>query len=126
MVFRSDDLTFMREVQESHMQDTGYRMVYGATRNAFGEPVETWTAEANALTCGIEMKAGNEQDKETMTTVNYDAVLRLPIDTTIEPKDHFKLTKQYGEAVTNIEYEIVSPLQRGPSGIRILLRKVEL
>jgi hypothetical protein len=125
-MFTSKELSDMRTAQDNHMMDEGYRMVYGATRNSFGEPVETWTAEANALTCGIEMKAGNEQDKETMTTVNYDAVLRLSIDTTIEPKDHFKLTKQYGEAVTNIEYEIVSPLQRGPSGIRILLRKVEL
>lgn len=125
-MFSVNELADMRIAQDAHMMDEGYRMVYSRTLNDFGEPVETWTAETSPLKCGIEMKSGSETDKQTMTIVDYDAVLRLQIGTVIEPKDHFKLTKQFGEDIADIEYGIVSPIQRGPSGIRILLNRIEL
>jgi hypothetical protein len=114
----------MRKVQEDHMQDTGYRLVHSRSFNSMNEPIDTWTAEASSTKCGIEMKSGDETDKETMTLIHYDAILRLPIDKAIDPIDRFRLTSQNGETITSIDYEIVSPVQRGPSGSRILLKKV--
>lgn len=123
-MFTSSQLEMMRTAQEDHMQDTGYRMVHSRTYNSLHEAVEGWTVSTTPTACGIEMKSGGETNKETMTLIQYDAILRLPINTVIDFKDRFRLTKQNGEAITAIDYEIVSPVQRGPSCIRLLLKKV--
>jgi hypothetical protein len=124
-MFDSPALAFMRTVQEAHMQDTGYRLVYSRTYNEVHESVDTWTASPTATACGIEMRSGSEKNRDDMTLIQYDAILRLPITTTIDFKDRFRLTKMYGESIAPIDYEIVSPIQRGPSGIRLLLKKVQ-
>jgi hypothetical protein len=125
-MFSATDLTKTRSTQDAHMMDTCKRLVYGRTFNSFNEPIEAWTAATTAIICGLDMKAGNEIDKTTMTIVEYDAILRLPIATIVDPKDRIQITKRFGESITAIDYEIVSPIQRGPSGVRVLLRKVEI
>ena len=107
------------------MMDEGYRMVRSVAANGYNEQIETFTQASTATECGLEMKAGNETDKDTMTLIEYDAILRLPIDTTIDYKDRFKVTKRHGESITALTFELVSPIQRGPSGLRVLLRRVE-
>lgn len=125
-MFDSTELSKMRDTQELYMQDTGRRLVYSRTINDFGEPIASYTASTATTACGLEMKSGEETDKSTMTLVKYDAILRLPITTIIDPKDHWRIEKRYGENITAQEYEIVSPIQRGPSGIRVLLKRVEV
>lgn len=126
MMFDANELADMRTAQTAHMMDTCKRHVYSRTFDSFGDPVEAWTASSTSTACGLDMKAGNEVDKTTMTTVNYDAILRLPIATILDPKDRIEITKRFGESITPVIYQIVSPIQRGPSGIRVLLRKVEI
>lgn len=125
MMFDANELADMRSAQQAHMMDTGYRMARSVTANAYNEPIESFTQAATATVCGLEMKSGAEKDKETMTLIEYDAILRLPITFTIDYKDRFKVTKRYGESITALTFEVVSPVQRGPSGLRVLLRKVE-
>ena len=124
-MFDANELADMRTAQTAHMMDTGYRMTRSVTANAYNEPIESFTQAATATVCGLEMKSGAEKDKETMTLIEYDAILRLPITFVIDYKDRFKVTKRYGESITALTFEVVSPVQRGASGLRVLLRKVE-
>jgi hypothetical protein len=125
-MFTTQELTKMRTAQDNHMMDTGRRLVQSRSYdNDYNEPDDSFTPAGSTIKCGLEMKAGNEMDKETMILVQYDAVLRLPIGTTVTPLDRWRIEKRHGESITSIDYQIVSPIQRGPSGLRVLLRKVE-
>ena len=125
-MFTSNELANFRDAQSSHMMDTGYRLVRSVTANGYNEQIEAFTQAQVSTMCGLEMKAGNETDKDTMTLIEYDAILRLPITFTIDYKDRFKVTKRHGENITALTFEIVSPVQRGASGLRVLLRRVEV
>lgn len=124
-MFTSSELSNFRDAQSRHMMDTGFRMVRSVSANGYNEQIEVFTQAQVSTACGLEMKAGNEIDKTTMTLIEYDAILRLPITFTIDYKDRFKVTKRFNENITALTFEVVSPIQRGPSGIRVLLRRVE-
>ena len=70
------------------------------------------------------MRSGIERHLTDKTLLEYDATIRLPIASTPDPIDRIKITKRFGEDTTDIVFEIVGPIQRGPSGIRLLLKKV--
>lgn len=125
-MFTADDLADMRAAQEAVMMDTAIRQVYSRTYDSYGAPVETWTDATTSLICGLDMRPGSERHGSEMSTVEYEVTMRLPITTVIDPKDRLKVTHRFGEAITNIVYKIEAPIQRGPSGIRLLLRRVEV
>lgn len=121
-MLNSSDLTFMRSVQAASLLDTGYRLVYTeGSADSFGKLAVTYPPEASSTPCGLEMKSGEERDRDTMTLVQYDAILRLPITFTIDVRDRFQVTKRQGESITPLTFELRSPPQRGVSGIRVLL-----
>src|SRR5574343_530641 len=124
MDFSASELADMRTAQDAHMMDTCLIGVRSVSYNSFGEPIETFT-NGSALDCGLDMRPGSERHGENMTQVTYDATLRLPIATVINVLDRVTITHRFGEAVTNIIYRVESPVQRGPSGVRVLLRKVD-
>lgn len=124
--FTGSELAKMREEQESYMQDTAVIQDHArGSADAYGHQSETWTDRASSTVCGVEMKSGSEKDLTDKTLVNYDAIIRLPIGTDIDFKDRIKITKRFSETITAIVYEIVSPIQRGPSGLRILAKRTE-
>lgn len=123
-MFTTVEITEMRNTQIDYMMDECKREVYSASEDSYNDTNKTWTVEATGRVCGLEMKSGNEIDKTTMTLVQYDAILRLPVNTNIDVKDKVLITKRHGENVTNIEYMVVSPPQRGVSAVRVLLKKV--
>jgi len=87
--------------------------------------VETF-ADGADLVCGLDMRPGSERHTAEMTVINYDATIRLPIASTPSTKDRVKVTKRFGEALAAaLVYNIVGPIQRGPSGVRLLLKKIE-
>jgi hypothetical protein len=127
MDFSADELANFRTAQDGHMMDTVIRQVYSRTYNTFNEPIEAWTDQAGAIDCGLDMRPGAERHTQSMTTLEYDATLRLPIATIIDAKDRIKVTHRFGEALsTALIYRIEGPIQRGPSGIRVLLRRVDV
>lgn len=128
MPFPLGDITRMQAAQELHMHDTCHRLAYSKTVDDYNSPVETWTENATDIPCGIDQQAGSENLGAGNVTVTYDAVVRLPISQADvwDVKDRLLLTKRFGVAVTNIAYWVASPIQRGPSGLRMLLRKVDL
>ena len=126
MPFPTGDLTRMQATQELHMSDTCHRSVYSSTTDEYGQAVDAWTENSTDIPCGVEQQSGNENMSPDKTVVTYDAVARLPIAQAEvwSTKDRLILTKRFGEAITSIVYGIVAPVQRGPSGIRLLLQKV--
>jgi hypothetical protein len=125
-MFTSSDLAWMRSAQTGHMQDTCCRQVFSRTFTA-GEEVPTYTDAAASTECGLDMRPGAERHGNQMTTLEYDATIRLPIATTIDPKDRIKITERFGETLaTALVFEVVAPIQRGPSGIRLMVKRVDV
>lgn len=127
MTITAAELAWMRTAQTSHMNDTAYLQVYSEAANTFGEMVPTYTESATATTCGLDMRPGSERHDPEKTVLEYDATMRLPITAAPNPRDRYRVTARFGEALaTPLVFEVQSPIQRGPSGIRVLLRKVEV
>lgn len=128
MPFPTGDLTRMQAAQQLHMHDVCHRLVYTRTYDDYGAPVEVWTENTTDIPCGLDSRPGSESHNPTGVAVIYDATVRLPISQADvwDVKDRLLLTQRFGSAVTNITYWIASPVQRGPSGIRLLLKKVVL
>lgn len=124
-MFTELDLANMRTAQDEHMLDKCVILSYTAgTLNEYNEsdaPVETVSGE---IVCGLDMRPSSERHNSDMTLITYDATLRLPIATAVKETDRIRVTKRFGETITPLTYEIVSPMQRGPSGIRLMLRKI--
>jgi hypothetical protein len=126
-IFNAADLVRMRATQVAHMQDECVIGRFSITPNSMNEQVRTITYELTPTTCGLDMRTGIERHSAQFTTLTYDASVRLPITVTVDKKDQIKITKRFGETLAvPLIYEIVGPIQRGPSGIRLLLKKVEL
>ena len=126
MDFTADELTFMRDAQTGHMLDTGYLQAYSESFNSFGEPAKVYTESGTSTDCGLDMRPGIERHLADKTTTTYDATVRLPITATPSVRDRIRITARFGEALaTPLIFDILAPIQRGPSGIRLLLRKIE-
>ena len=124
-MFTAADLQNMRDAQHEHMQDQCSILAYTAgTANEYNEQDAPTYPVQSLSSCGVEMMAGTEKWGATMTPITYDATLRLPINTTVKETDRIEVTSRYAEYPSSLTFEIVSPIQRGPSGIRLLLRKV--
>lgn len=94
--------------------------------NTYNEPIEVWTESSTDIPCGLEQKQGEEAGRDKDTVVSYDATIRLPLTVTFDERDKIKITERFGESITAITYSIASPAQRGPSGIRYRLKKIDL
>jgi hypothetical protein len=124
--FSATELSRMRSTQESAMMDYGAVIGYTFTLNSFGEEVASVPVE-RATILGLEMRPGSIREDPDKTPVVYDATARLPITTTVGPKDQLKVTKRFGETLaTALTFNLVGTVQRGPSGIRLLLQKVNV
>ena len=126
MSFSTADLTNMRECQALHMMDECKIQAVVQTKNTMNELVETWPVDGAAIDCGLDPRPGLERHETDKSIINYDATLRMPYASVPTPNDRIKITKRYGTALgVPLVYDIVGPIQQGPSGIRILLKKIE-
>jgi head-tail adaptor len=125
-MFDTTDLANMRETQTDHMMDECYIQALTQTTNTYGEVVNSWADSGSALACGLDMRPGSETRGPEKTVVQYDATLRLGITNLTEETQRIRITKRFGESITALVYDIAAPVQRGPSGIRILLNKVSV
>ena len=124
IVFTASDLSAMRLTQVAHMPDLFIRQVFSRTYDTYGSEVVSYTDGAY-ISCGLDMRPGSERHTNDHSVTQYDATMRLPITTTIDVRDRIKITHRFGEAITNVVFEIAGPVQRGPSGFRLLLKRVE-
>ena len=126
VAFSDTDLANMKLTQEGHMMDTCVLQAAVQTADTYNQLVETWPADADAISCGLDMRPGSERHGIDNTVINYDATVRLPFATAPDLKDRVKITKRFGTALAApLEYDIVGPIQKGPSGVRLLLKIIE-
>ena len=126
MTFSTADLTNMRATQDLHMMDVCKFGTATQTGDTHGQLVETFAYGADVV-CGLDMRPGSERHGVDKTVLEFDATIRLPIASAPDPIDRVKVTKRFGEALgTDLVYNIVGPVQRGPSGIRLLLKIIEI
>jgi hypothetical protein len=117
----------MRSIQEGHMQDECVILHYAPGTDSHNEDVAGYVADESTTICGLDMRPGDERHTPQYTALVYDATVRLPIGTVIDAKDRLSITKRYGETLEEpLGFEIVGPVQQGPSGIRLKLKKVKL
>lgn len=125
--FSAAELASMRATQVESLMDACVIQRHKYTANAYNEQVSSWTDDKAETACGLDMRPGSERYSNRMTTLTYDATVRLPITASVDEKDRIKITKRFGETLaTALVFDIAGPVQRGVSGIRLLLRKVEL
>lgn len=121
------DVSDMRIEHEDHMFSVVRRQTYSRSFNDAGQPVESWTEVATDIPCGYNGKQGSEESQDRLTIVKWDATIRLPADTTLDPKDRLKLTTVFGAALGSpIMFEIVGPIQAGPTALLLNVLKVDV
>ena len=125
MTFSSVDLTNMRAAQDLHMMDTCNLGTCTQTEDSYNQLVETFAYGAD-VACGLDMRPGSERHGVDKTVLVYDATIRLPLASSPNAKDRVKVTKRFGEDSPDLVFNIVGPIQRGPSGIRLLLKIIEV
>jgi hypothetical protein len=122
--FSATELNHMQDTQKSAMMDVCVLMHYSEVADLLNHPVPTWT-DGEILNCGLDMRGGEEQAGDGRIIVKWEAIMRLPIDTTLNLQDRIRILERFGHSTIPITYQIVSPVQQGPSGLRVRLQRVE-
>ena len=118
------ELTQMRADQAGHYNDTCIVQTHSSTQNLVNEPVASWT-DGSAISCGFEMTGGDERQQADGTLLVVDAIVRVPIGTTVTEVDRVKITKQHGSTLgTALVFSVIGKPQRGPSALVIDLQRV--
>jgi len=126
--FTSTELSRMRSTQDSAMQDVCRIGAYRESMDGYGNPDTSspgtlWTYGGEQI-CGLQ----HVRPRETQASGDVpliDARLRLPIGTAIDERDRIRIERRYGEALPAAQvFEIVGPVQRGPSGLVLGLRLI--
>ena len=122
--FTTTQLTRMQSLYTSSLQDVCRIGSYYETEDSYGLPTASYYYGERQY-CGIELVSPKEEQNSGEVPV-IDAVLRLPIDTDIDEHDRIRLIERYNATMDDdIVFEIEGPIRRGPSGIRLALRKVD-
>ena len=124
--FSTAELALMRSVQVDSLQDLCVIQRHAYTGDSYGQQVSSWTDDASATACGLDMRPGSERFSDRSAVLTYDATLRLAITETVDEKDRIKITRRYGSILaTPLVFEVAGPPQQGVSGIRLLLKRIE-
>lgn len=123
--FSVSELLDMREAQEDAMMDLcNISRISNAGVDGYGKPKRTWVTIYKDVVCGF----GYPSPREAMGLAQaeqIDAKLRLPITTDITNLDRVTIIERFSEDEAEpITYEVGGPVEQGPSGIIIWLRKV--
>lgn len=126
-MFSSSDLSNMRSAQEAHMMDRCNLLRSAVAFEGRGSPKRDLIADTAETACGLDMRPGSERRGGQMTVVQYDATVRLPIATDMTGVRGVRIVSRFGEALsTPLDYEFAGPVQRGPSGLRVMLKRIEI
>ena len=114
------------ERQAESLMDVCRRLVYTPSINDYNEEMPDWVEDTTDIVCGLDQRPGSERGRASDTLIQYDATIRLQLSEIWDVRDQIKITERFGETITPIIYNITGPIQRGPSGIRLLLSKVSV
>lgn len=123
--FSIDELEAMQETQVSAMMDSCVLMRYSEAADALNAMIPRWTDGPTSM-CGVDMRGGEERTGDGRVIVKWEAMARLPINTILDLRDRIRIVARFRVPLdTPIVYQIVAPVQQGPSGLRVKLLKVE-
>jgi len=105
------------------MQDLCVVQTFTDAPDDYNQLIRTW-ADGEPIACGFDPSGGREVKRPDSTVVFTDAVVRLPLDTEIDPAYRIKVLSRFGVVIDAIVYGIVGDMQRGPSGLVLNLQKV--
>ena len=121
--FSTAELAALQAAQDAHMMDACTIDAYSTgAADAYGNPSDSW-ASGSEMDCGFE-QAKPREIMGTTRVPEWDARLRLPIETSVDPRDRITVTKRHGVAVTPVTYEILGSPRRGPSGLVVDLVRI--
>lgn len=123
---RETELTHLQAFAEETMQDECYILRRSRTQGDLGGPVETYTADRDAIRCGFKPTGQTQRVGAMLSVTDVDATLRLPIDTSIDTSCRVKITRRHGADVTDETFEVMSEPRRGPSAITVDLQRISL
>lgn len=121
------ELTGMRDTVESSFFDVcqlGTPTVAEDAADPGADPGADTYDYGDAIACGFDPAvAGEAQDGSAAPLV--DAVLRLPVGTTVTEIYRVRLTQRHGETLDTAEdYRIEGPPERGPSALVLKLKRI--
>ncbi len=126
MSFSDDVLTRMQVTQTGLMQDVCMLLVFESDdelQDEYGMPLEEERV-GDTVACGIDLTRQSEVMRGTEVLV-ADGKARLPYGTVVDGFDGLRVTHRYGvELDEYLDYEIVGPVEQGPSGVRVNIRRV--
>jgi len=123
------EIEALRDTQQTHMMDKC--LIYpflswdkddrGSSQGKiFSDPVES--------ICGLKMSLSENRKNyqgDNYETIEADAMLRLPGDVSVKPKDEVLIIERFGSAVSDgMRYEVVKYPNIGVSGLQVLLKAV--
>ena len=92
--------------------------------STYGSPVYTQTV-ASGVACGFDNGNSSDITKQNLFQMKVDAILSLPMDTTISGVDQIVMTKKNLVAIPNETYKISGEVQIGTTCLILNLKKVE-
>lgn len=101
MIFTTEQLTAMRAVQASHMNDVVDIENITVYTDTYGDTIYSGVVQSG-VACGFDFTGGKEYDKGQVIVVEYDATVRLPLDTTIGINDNVTLKQLAGESHSEV------------------------
>lgn len=122
--FNSNELSRLQTTQESSMQDECTIDRYIVTFDSVGDEIKTYIP-SSGLACGVKFLKTEEQNKGEYINLKLDAIIRLPIDTELNPNDRITITKRFGVTQSGIQYEFVGNPLIGSSCLQVQVIKVE-
>lgn len=124
-MFDSAHLAWMRQTQQNHMQDIYHRMAFTAGQDAHNQETAAPVEDQTDRLFGLEMQPGSEPARDKVIELRWDATGRFPLDAEFDTRDQVKVIKRYGEVLAvPLVFDIVGPIQRGPTAVRLRLSKV--
>lgn len=121
--FSVTELSAMQSAQDDHMMDTCTLDRYtDGGADIYGTPNPTWVSDT-PIACGFNTTRVEEVLGQTMVPA-AEAAIRLPLATVLNPKDRITITHRFGVAITAQSYTVVGDAERGPSGLKVGLKKV--
>ena len=122
-ILTSGTVTRLQTIQESAMTDKCEIIRYFNATGSYGENVPTVTGTFETM-CGFQFVGGEVKDRQgAVTLVEYDGILRLPLDQSILLTDQIHLTRK-GYKVTDLYFYPYEQPQLSNSVQKLHVKKV--
>ena len=124
--FTTADIAGMRATQQAHMMDRCILLRWTGSVDSFGKVRATYVPGPE-LACGLGWRESHEAPDADKTVERWDMTLRLPVGTSLDPRDRVQVIERFGITEADpITYELAGEPATGPSGLRVPIKRVTI